>query len=63
MINITTLTPIVVATGLSFCFKNTRAIGIVGVAVMAYLVPVLFLVTGSIGAIAFGYYKLGGKSC
>ena len=61
MINITTMTPIIVATGLSFCFKNTRGIGIIGVAVMAYFAPVLFLVGGSIGAITFGFYKLGEK--
>ena len=62
MISITTMTPIIVATGLSFCFKNTRGIGIIGVAVMAYFAPMLFLVFGTLGAIAFGFYKLGGKS-
>ena len=62
MIDITTMTPIIVATGLSFCFKNTRGIGIIGVAVMAYFAPALFLMAGSIGLFAFGFYKLGGKS-
>jgi len=59
---IETMVPIIVATGLSFCFKNTRGIGIIGVAVMAYFAPMLFLVAGSIGAIAFGFYKLGGRT-
>ena len=59
---IETMVPIIVATGLAFCFKNTRGIGIIGVAVMAYFAPVLFLVFGTLGAIAFGFYKLGGKA-
>lgn len=57
MIDITTLTPIVVATGLSFCFKNTRGIGIIGVAVMAYFAPKTFLVAGTIGIVVFCIYK------
>ena len=62
MISITTMTPIVVATGLSFCFKNTRGMGIVGVAVMSYFAPGLFLTVGSIGLIAFAIYKFGEKT-
>jgi hypothetical protein len=61
MIDITTMTPIVVATGLSFCFKNTRGIGIVGVAVMSYFAPVLFLILGTVSLLAFTTYKLGEK--
>ena len=62
MISITMMTPIVVATGLSFCFKNTRGIGIIGVAVMSYFAPKLFLVIGTIGIIAFAIHKFGKKS-
>ena len=62
MISITTMTPIVVATGLSFCFKNTRGMGIVGVALMSYFAPVLFLIIGSIVLIAFATHKFGGKA-
>ena len=61
MISITTMTPIVVATGLSFCFKNTRGMGIVGVALMSYFAPVLFLIIGSVVLIAFATHKFGGK--
>ena len=57
MIGITTMTPIVVATGLSFCFKNTRGIGIIGVAVMSYFAPGLFLTVGTVGLIVFATYK------
>ena len=57
MIGITTLTPIVVATGLSFCFKNTRGIGIIGVSVMAFLAPILFLSVGILSLLGFYVYK------
>ena len=62
MISITMMTPIVVATGLSFCFKNTRGIGIIGVAVMSYFAPKLFLIIGTIGIIAFAIHKFGGRA-
>lgn len=61
MTDITTLTPIIVATGLSFCFKSTRTIGIVGVAVMSYFAPKLFLVVGTISIVVFCIYKFGRK--
>lgn len=57
MIEITTLTPIIVATGLSFCFKNTRAIGIIGVAVMSYFYAALFLVAAVIGGVGYLYWR------
>ena len=63
MIGVTTLTPIVVATGLSFCFKNTRGMGIVGVAVMAYFAPKLFLMVGLLSLFCYIIYKTtGGNS-
>ena len=56
MIDITTLTPLVIATGLGFCFKNTRAISICCIALMGFIYPVLFLTLGSIGILAYVYY-------
>ena len=61
MISVTMMTPIVVATGLSFCFKNTRGIGIIGVAVMSYFAPGLFLIVGTVGMIVFATYKWRGE--
>ena len=61
MIGMTTLTPIVVATGLSFCFKDTRGMGIMGVAALAFLVPGLFLAVATLGLIGYVIYKTGGK--
>ena len=58
MIDITTLTPLVIATGLGFCFKNTRAISICCIAILSFLYPIIFLVTGAIGGIGYLYYKL-----
>lgn len=54
---ITTLTPIIVATSLSFCFKSTRGIGILGVALMSYFYTGPFLVIGSIAGALFSYWK------
>jgi hypothetical protein len=58
---LTKLVPIVVAIVLSFYFKNTRWVGIIGVAVISYFYPVPFLVMGSASGIAFGCYKLWNK--
>jgi hypothetical protein len=54
---ITTLTPIVVAIAVSLIFKSTRWIGIVGMAVMSYFLPIPVLTVGVFGGIAFCYYK------
>ena len=55
-LSVTTLTPILVITGLSFLFKTTRGFGILGLGIMSYFFPVIFLTLGSIGILAYGYY-------
>ncbi len=62
MIEISTIVPIIAITTVSMMFKETRWLGVVAIAAISYFAPLLFLVFGSVGAIAFGFYKLGGKS-
>jgi hypothetical protein len=54
---ITTLTPIIVGTVLSFFFKSTRPMGIIGVTVMSYFYPVVFLVVGIVGGLGYLYWR------
>jgi hypothetical protein len=54
---LTKLVPIIVAIVLSFYFKNTRWVGIIGVAVISYFYPVAFLVTGSLAGTVYGIYR------
>ena len=57
MIDITTLTPIIVGTGLSFCFKNTRPFGILGVAILSYFYPVLLLILATVGGAGYLWWR------
>ncbi len=57
MIDITTLTPIVVGTGLSFCFKSTRPFGILGVALLSYFYPILLLIGAAVAGLGYLYWK------
>lgn len=55
------LFPILVVMAVSFCFKSTRWIGLVGVAIISYFKPVLTLVVGSMVGLIYCYYKFWRK--
>lgn len=58
---ISTLTPIIVATVVSFCFKETRWLGIVSLAVISYFYPIVFVVAGIAGGCAYITWKWSRK--
>ena len=56
-LSLTTLTPIIVITVLSFFFKSTRGFGIFGIGIMAYFFPVLFLTLGAVAILIYSYHR------
>jgi hypothetical protein len=51
------LIPIIVVIVVSFCFKSTRWIGLVGIAIISYFKPVACLVAGTVVGIIYCYWK------
>jgi hypothetical protein len=57
----TQLIPIIVVILVSFCFKSTRWVGLVGIAIISYFRPVEILVVGSVVGLIYCYWKFWRK--
>jgi len=57
----TQLFPILVVIIVSFLFKSTRWIGLVGIAIISYFKPVVTLMVGTIAGMIFCYFKFWRK--
>ena len=55
----TQLFPIIVVIAVSFCFKSTRWIGLVGIAIISYFKPIAILILGSAVGLISCYWKFG----